>query len=166
MPNEKQPKHVISSFTAVHVYHPRQKDQPALSRLAQLYENRHKAQLSFVPLSAIFEGDKQAVIRDLDALDLPAHLLEDDSRSAEEKLNALLDPLSPTSRSSLTALLRTQLLARLAETQGHAVMMFGDTSTKLASHTLSNIALGRGWSLGEEVSGLYRHSQSKSLPLL
>lgn len=159
--NEKQPKHLLTSFQAVHFYDPAHRQEA--EDLAQSYADQHDGPLILAPLSDIFRGPRTLVVKDLDALDLPAHIVQQETESTpEDKLRALLDPLSPTSRASLVSQMRLQLLARRAQEGGHRALLMGATSTRLASLTLANIALGRGFSLGEEVASIYRHSSGKA----
>lgn len=143
----------------MHVYDPTTERELA-EQLSLDYTTRHQGSLTLIPLSDAFKGDNTTLLADLDVMDIPAEV-KDDSRSPEDRLRAFLEPLSPTSRTSLVQHIRTQLLARIARSRGHSVLLLGHTSTRLASCTLANIALGRGWSLGEEVASLYRNSKGE-----
>jgi hypothetical protein len=59
-------------------------------------------------------------------------------------------------------------LIRLARERGHDALILGDSSTRLAIKTLSGMAQGRGYGLGEEIGGLstmqgsFRHDPQKT----
>jgi len=71
--------------------------------------------------------------------------------SPADQLRALLAPLPPTARASVTAALLSTALHRTAVARGHATLLTGETSTRLAIRTIAGMALGRGGSMGEEV---------------
>ncbi|BGP43681.1 Cytoplasmic tRNA 2-thiolation protein 2 [Rhodotorula kratochvilovae] len=73
----------------------------------------------------------------------------------EERLHALLFPLSPSSRASLLTTLRHALLLAHARATGASILLLGSTGTRLAIDMLSGMASGRGWSAGEEVGAEY-----------
>lgn len=59
--------------------------------------------------------------------------------------------LSATARQSLSAGVQDAYMCQYAHEHGHRILIFPQTSTELAAVTLSAIANGQGYSLGEAV---------------
>lgn len=104
-------------------------------------------------LEEVFETSTSSLDRSTTNLLLHA---ASSSSSPAENLQALLEPLSPTSRASLIAALRLLLLTKIAKDLNLALIMTAETSTDLAVKTLSGIAQGRGWAVGEDVAAVHR----------
>jgi cytoplasmic tRNA 2-thiolation protein 2 len=70
-----------------------------------------------------------------------------------ESLQTLLSPTthSPTSLRSLHTSLLHSLLRQTARTHDCDILLMGETATRVAIKTISGMAEGRGWSMGEEV---------------
>ena len=84
-------------------------------------------------------------------------------RTPSEHLQSLLAPLSPTSRSSLIAALRSTLLQKLATEKQLNLIFSAETSTNLAARTLGGIAQGKGFGLGEDIAPVHRLSKGEHL---
>ncbi|PWW74824.1 hypothetical protein C7212DRAFT_297968 [Tuber magnatum] len=71
----------------------------------------------------------------------------------KEKLKDLLGALpSPTSRMDVLRILRTRLIAGLAQKHACEAVLWGDTTTRLAEKTLAETAKGRGFSVPWQTS--------------
>lgn len=73
--------------------------------------------------------------------------------SPPSSLSSLFSCLPPTSSTSLHHSLLHSLLRLTAAERGHSILLSGETATRIAVRTLSGVAEGRGWGLGEEVAG-------------
>lgn len=104
-------------------------------------------------LEEVFDSSTSSL--DRSSTNLLLHATSSD-HTPKAKLQALLQPLSPSSQTSLIAHLRLILLTRLARQQALKLILTAETSTDLAVKTLSGIAQGRGWALGEEVAPVHR----------
>ncbi|GAA5907261.1 cytoplasmic tRNA 2-thiolation protein 2 [Sporobolomyces salmoneus] len=97
---------------------------------------------------------------------LPSHSSASTS-SSTERLLALLHPASaplpPTTYSTLHQTLLQTLLLSTTRSLGAEILLMGDNSTRLGIKTISNISQGRGYSLGEEISIEYIHSQAQQV---
>ncbi|OCL10416.1 hypothetical protein AOQ84DRAFT_374943 [Glonium stellatum] len=103
-------------------------------------------------LSSIFEDestDSEADFREY----LPAVAQADaQPPSAEQRLEHLMKSLpSATARSDVMSVLRTRLIAKIAEEKGCEGILWGDCTTRLAEKTLAETAKGRGFSLPWQV---------------
>jgi hypothetical protein len=112
-----------------------------------------------VPLEDVMDDPTRTEVQ------LPTLRKTDASPSSPSKADLLTDllaPLSATGRASLISSLSFRLLIKTAKEQGYDAVLLEDSMDDLAAHTLSNIALGRGASLGEEVAHCYSHNGALS----
>jgi len=158
--NERGPPALIKSFEVVHI------DESAVSststsaeELAAALQTHFNVKLQIHRLEEVFETITTSL--DRSSTNLLLHKTSS-TPSPVENLHTLLAPLSPTSRTSLIASLRLLLLQKIAKESQTNLLFTAENSTDMAVKTLSGIAQGRGWGLGEDVAGAYKLSDGLS----
>lgn len=117
------------------------------------------AGFTFVPLKLASIFDAPALSASLLSPTLPLC----STNTASTTLSTLFEPLPPTSLASLRSSLVQSLLRRTAVARQHEILLTGETATRVAIKTISGMAEGRGWALGEEVGVEYEAEEGQMM---
>ncbi|KAK4056481.1 Cytoplasmic tRNA 2-thiolation protein 2 [Microbotryomycetes sp. JL221] len=159
LPNRDPRRKVINPFESVDVVFVDESGVPAFNA-SHTDDIRHIVEetpfrLHIIRLEDVFDDSSTPPsMIDLSDLDLSAVASTSKCSTPLDQLRSFLsrDVHTTTSLTSLHSALLHTLLRRKALELGCEILMTGETATRLATKCLSGMALGRGYSVGEEMT--------------